>query len=1243
MSNFIHIHCHDQYSLLDGFGSPKAYAKRVKELGQPGLAITNHGNIDGLIKWQQAADEEGIVPLFGVELYIVKDINEKEDGKERKHCNVIVKNDVGFKNLKSLLTIAWTKHFYKRARVDAELLLKYCEGLIITSACSSSFITKGWGISLLRDLKAILKGDLYLEVMPHIYGAQETANEIAVEHSLKEGIKLVASNDCHYVNDGDEEAQEVLLAIQTKKKWSDPNRWKFDIKGLYVKSYTEMRKAFSVQKILTPIQIAESLDNTMEIFNKCQEFRIKQQEVVLPSIPGVKDGEDDNALKRLCRAGFKAKILNKIDDVDLIDKYIERLEEETKIIIGQGFCKYFLIVWELIDWCRHNDVMTGPGRGSAGGSLVCYLLGITTVDPIEFKLLFARFISPARIDLPDIDMDFQDNKRYLVVEHLREVYGKDSVAGVSTFMTMKGRGALRDVSRVFDVPQVDVNKAAESIVVRSGGDFRSDYTIEDAFNTFEDGKRFKKKYPKVVEISMKMEGQTRGKGQHAAAVVISSDNLRDGSCAYLQNGSKNKDDLMVNWDKFDIEHVGLMKLDILGLNALTVLNETRRLVKEKYEVDIDYEALELTDESVFGEFSAGHTVGCFQFGSLGLRKLCVELGIDDFMTLVHANALFRPGTLRSGMVQKFVARKRGLEEFEYKHPELEKLTSSTYGIILYQEQVMQFMYDLGGLGWRTADTVRKVMSKSQGVEQFKKFKKMFAAGCVERKTLSKEVAEEIWDELSSFGSYGFNLSHAVEYSVISYYDMWCKVNYPKEFICACLTNGAEVKKVDVIEEAIRLGLDVRPPKVGKSAAEEWVVDEDVLYCPFVEIKGVGAATAKEFSGEVKKKKSTGFFELNDAIAAAEFTVGKPRKKLDAVCAYDDVQITDEMAEEIEEYFAFSFCRNPAKKFDSMIRLISTQLSISKIEDIDHSKIDKTYYYYFGLMTEIRYSYKTSVDKTSDEKKVNAIGGVYGNLKDANDFSMIIFDGKIYNKKKDLIEHCGGKYVLAAANHPWKKTNISCNKVWDEEELNAGKLKGLSLSLANKYKYTVRHKPQNCLKCGLLDECSAPVVPSKGRYNIMILGEAPGKNEDENREGFVGKSGKLLWKELDGYGYKRNLFHLTNVVKCWPSADKTPTARQINYCSEWLEEELKIVKPFLILAFGNTSIKAILKEDGGIMSKSGTCEWIDKLGAWVCWCIHPASVLYHEENMELFQEGIKCFADRVAVLGGIEGDDDEVIY
>lgn len=1211
--SFCHLHCHDEFSLLDGFGKPEQYAKKAKKLGFKYLAITNHGNTDGAIKFQNACKENDITPIHGAELYIVENIHVKEKGEKRKHIIIFIKDEIGCCNLQKIITISNLDGFYYRPRVSPDVILNHCEGLIFSTACTASFLTEKWGVDFLFALeKKITKNNIFLEIMPHKLPEQEIINNLCIDLHKKHNFKIIATNDCHYIEKEDEIAQEVLLAIQSKKKWKDPTRWRFSINGLYLKTRTEMKKAFAEQGCAPREIVLAALNETINVAELCSNFSLKERGVVLPSVPGV-DKEDDIFIKEKCIE--RLKTLSLFDD----QEYTERLEEELKIITKQKFSRYFLIVWELVVWCKKNDIMVGPGRGSAGGSLVCYLLNITTVDPIEYNLIFARFISPARIDLPDIDMDFEDIKRPLIRKHLEEIYGKWNVCGVSTFSSLKGKGAIRDVSRVFDIPLTDVNKAAESIVVRSGGDVRSDYSIEDAFKTFEDGKKFYKKYPEVSKIAMKMEGQIRGKGQHAAAIIISEDDLRNGTRCSLNLGKEKE--TITNWDKHDIEYQGLMKLDILGLTALTVLNESKKLVKRNKNIDIDYISIPLDDERCFKEFTKGNNIGCFQVGSLGLRKFCQQIGVEDFMSLVHASALYRPGTLRSGMTTEFVKRKKKEVHWEHKHEFLEKITDYTYGIILYQEQVMMFMYDLAGLGWRTADTVRKVISKSQGVEQFQKFKELFVDGCQKKGTLGEKDAALLWDELSSFGSYGFNLSHAVEYSMITYWDMWMKINHPEEFLCASLTYGGDNKKEELVEEAIRLGIDVRPPKIGESDSFRWEIIDNILYTPFIEIKGIGEKTAEVFSA-IGHNEEQGFFKTKSEIRM-------PNKKfieiLNKIESYKDIPLIDDKALIADEFFKFSYLKDKHYKLKNLISRIEKGIAKKRlVKDINFNTIDRDEYLHFGMMTEIKFGYRKNVSSSLEKKltvsgQSDNLGGVYGNFKDKSDFCMLVFNGTIYNEKKDYVEHCTDEFIIAKGNVPSRAGSLQCNYAWFEDEIKKAEFDGLDISFAENSRFSNK-EILNCKKC---NACSSPLPTEKGVNNILVVNEHPSKK--------TGKHSDLNYifdDVLEDNNIKKKEFNYTSVVKC---RENKIGKREISNCSVWLDEEIKRIKPFLILAFGNTGVKYFTDEDSGILNKAGKTQWSEKHNAWICWCTSSNSIYHSEENKNFYRENIENFIKKVKKL------------
>ncbi len=850
---FCHLHLHNEYSVLDGVGTSKQYAELAKELGQTALAITNHGNIDGAIEHQKQCIEAGINPIIGCEMYMVPDLKIKQRGEKRYHITLLVENQTGWENLLQLLTIANIEGNYYRPRIDHENLKKHLEGLVVLSACSASFLHMGNSDNYVANYVDIIGKDrIFFEVMPHDLDDQVKTNKEAVRLSKKYGIKLVATNDCHYPTEKATLHQEVLLAIQTKKSWNDPKRWKFNCDGLFLRSYDEMFEAFEDQGVLSKTQIKKALRQSNKVAEICQGFRIEQQPVFLPSIKNFPSDEDEIIfLENRIHRGFKKRLRGfSYDEKQL---YKARIEEEMELIISKGFQRYFLILWDLIVWCKKNDIMTGPGRGSVGGSLVGYLLYLHDANSLVYGLEFFRFVSADRNDLPDIDIDFQDDKIDEVRGYLEDKYGVNNVAGLSTFLKMKGRMALRDVARVFDVPLQEVDFAAKGIVDADEGE-----EISTSLKESPELKRFAKKYPQVVEIAAALEGQIRGYGQHAAGICVSATDLTNGKNCNLVIRKKV---VVCNWDMRNAEYCGLMKLDALSLKSLTVLNATRKMIMRNHGADIDYKALSFDDPKVFEQINLGHTNGAFQIGSDGLTNYCQDLKIDSFQTVYAAAALWRPGPMQSGMTEEYAKRKNKKRKIEKIHPVFDKITQETFGVIVYQEQVMKAVNQLSGIPMSTCNKIRKIMGKSMGNAAFDKYKDEFLQGCKNLGLVAEDKAIQIWDMMSKFGGYGFNLSHSVEYSMVTYWDMWSKTYYPNEYLACCLSRGDKEKNKGYMKEARRLKLTINMPKIGASHATEWNADTNgKLYAPFASIEGVGPPTAKLIAAaKLADKKRRGFF------------------------------------------------------------------------------------------------------------------------------------------------------------------------------------------------------------------------------------------------------------------------------------------------------------------------------------------------------------------------------------------------
>jgi DNA polymerase III subunit alpha len=1227
MPDFCHLHLHHEYSLLDGLGTAEQYVARAKEIGFTHLGVSDHGNIDGAIKFQGACKDGGIKPIIGCELYVVPDIAVKGKEETRRHIVAMIENEKGWKNMLQMLTIANIDGHFYRPRVSPKIIKDHCEGLVFSSACTATVLREQWG----RDLCSYLhhnSSGMYLEIQPINFKEQEELNKQMIEIHQSLGWPLLAANDCHYVNKADHKTHEVLLAMQSKKKWKDPDRWKFDADDLYLKTPDEMMEGFKRQGIKWSV-FGSAMANTMVVAEKCCNFRIPKAEVFLPKVPGYEGRDDNELLQEICHDAFYTMIKGNPAKRDKIKLYRERMQEELNTISTLGFSRYFLIVWELVNWSRNNNIFVGPGRGSVSGSLVAYLLRITLVDPLEHGLVFARFISPARIDLPDIDLDFEDRKRHMVREHLENVYGKECVAGVSTYATLKGKGAVRDVSRVFDIPIVDVDKAAKCIVTRGQGDQRTDLSIADAFITFEDGIAFKAKYPDVCDIAMSLEGLVKGTGQHAAAMIVSDEDLTNCSKTYLRQGKEGEKPI-INWDKNDAEYSGLMKMDILGLNALTVLSEAKDAIKRNHGVDLRYEDIDLEDKKVLAEFSKGNSIGCFQFASGGLRRYLTQLGIESFSELSAANALWRPGTLRTGMVSEYVMRKHGQQEWGGLHPLVDKITKDTYGVLLYQEQVMFFMYDLAGLGWKTADNIRKVISKKMGAEQFNEYRDLFVDGCLAKGTLDREQATAIWENASAFGHYGFNKSHSVAYAMLGFWDMYLKVYYPAEFIACSLTFSQEEKKLDLTEEAKRLGLTIRLPKIGISKGKEWVVKGKEIYAPFVEIAGIGDKAA-----EMLDAYQNGFLNKTPGKKIADL--------LHSVWAdVPDFEPTDAEKEGIKHLFKnFNIMSDPFYALHGVIDKLQGQLDVCGIKDIDFDVPSKDNKWYIGTLRDMKFGYREKLLKSKGNVEMSgmadSLGGVYGMFKDHEDtFCMLVYNQSLYQSRKYEVEHSEDKIMLVKCSHPHKQSNLICNDMCFASDLLEGNVSNLNLQLVKRKRLppeTMMHA-NGCEECELRKECTAPVMPSRGLYNIMIVGEAPGRDEDKEGRGFCGKSGGIVWEYVKNAGMSREDFYVDNTVKCWPSATKTPSRKHIKACSKWLDREIAAVNPTLILAFGNTSLSFFKDQDKGIMEANGTTEWNDKYNCWICWCIHPAAVLYHRDNKVLMDKGMENFFSKIKEFGGL---------
>ena len=892
----MHLHLHDEYSALDAFGSPEEYVKKASDMGFEYIGVTNHGNVDSSIRLQMACNQYGLKSVIGCELYIDEDRLVKDKGVKQKHICVFVKNATGWKNLLTLLTIANLEGFYRRPRIDPRTLLSHCEGLVISTACVAGFISEDWGVELLKRLIVKIPDDVYIEMQPHEMDDQTAWNKRCLRLSRELGVKMIVTNDCHYPSYEDSILQEIMLAINSRSTWDDPKRWRFDIDTLYHCSAKKMASMFARNhSYISKEVVSEAMSNTVEIAKKCCNFEVQRVLPSLPLIPGIEEKNEMRFFRQLVRKGFKRRTKDMSNED--IKRYQDRIDEEMCLLIEKGFIRYFLIVWEIISWCEKNRITVGPGRGSAAGSLISYCLGITQVDPIEFNLLFTRFLSKSRKDLPDIDIDFDKFRRDEVIEHIKSVYGQNNVIQITTFLKMKGKMSLQDVGRVFGIDR----KTMSNITKRIDDD--GDLKIEDFTSSGDsDLRSFYEKNPDIVNYAIRLQNTVRGYGRHAAGVCISNEVLTEGDKCNLCRRGQN---IVGNWEKEGSEFMGLMKLDILGLSALSRVRACLDGIEENHGIKINLRDLEYTDKNVFSDLNSGYTTGVFQLKTYGITQYCQKLGIDSFADIYNATALFRPGTLHSGMADEFIKRKHG-KKWGAIHKNVEKLTKDTHGIIVYQEQVMLLARELAGFDWDECEKLRKVIAKSQGEKEFDKFRDHFISGCTANNALDESSAIKLFEDLVSFSKYSFNLSHAVSYSVISYRDAWLKHYYPLEYFAALLTyEESKDEKKKILEEITsKRGIKIKLPKVAYSHESKWLVRDGCLIMPFVEIIGIGETQAKLISREFKKKR-VGFF----TSSSSQNLPAKTKQVLSDLFANDkEHNLTYNEAKRVKELFEYNIMK-----------------------------------------------------------------------------------------------------------------------------------------------------------------------------------------------------------------------------------------------------------------------------------------------------------------------------------------------
>lgn len=864
-TDFTHLHSHGEYSMLDGVGTIEHVVAVAKKRGFHALAQTDHGNVSGALKFakecQNTKDKDGnpvspIKPIVGCEIYIVDDVSWRKpagvkEKEERYHTIVLAKNWDGFVSLMRLLTKAHSeKGFYYKPRVHWNDVYELTNCVVTTACVTGPFKHPDWQTKI-KEYKEAFGEDFYLEVQPHNIPEQYELNRKAVEMSLYTGAKLVASNDFHYANHYDCHAQEALLAIRNQQTQSSDDKWDFT-PGLYMRNLQEMMEAFNVLEggtngsVLTADLARHALLNTKEIVEKCN-FVVPKFDVALPDVNTSELGTDDPdmALLELCTKGWKKRFQFAYGS-SAGGVYEARLSKELELIFRLKFSKYFLLVWDLYRFCNKNGIAYGPGRGSGAGSLVCYLTGITNADPIHYGLIFERFINPERIDLPDLDLDFEHERRDEIYRYMQDTY--KHVAHIATYGGMNAKMVLKDVSRFKEIPLAEVETVCREIDFATAKQDKANLTlkkIEEAPDKYPEFMQFKNKNFAAVEIAKVLEGQVRQSGVHAGGVIVSATDLTE-RCAVEWN----KGDAKINFDMYDIGDLNLLKVDVLGSKTVSVLKYTKELIeKELGDKELILDNIPLDDKHTLAEFDKGNTTGIFQFESDGIRRLLQQMAPHDINTIITANAMYRPGPLQfSGTYIKNKANPKIIKPTG--NDALDRITSETFGVFIYQEQVMRIAVEVAGYTYPEADALRKKISKSKGKAEVEKDRPKFVEGCVNFGKLSKETSERIFDEIVDFGRYAFNKSHATTYSLISFYAMWLRTHFPCEFLTASIayagdTSNASEHRKQLKAEATRLGIYYAPPHINYShnicSIEKDENGKKRLRGGFNEVDGIGNA------------------------------------------------------------------------------------------------------------------------------------------------------------------------------------------------------------------------------------------------------------------------------------------------------------------------------------------------------------------------------------------------------------------
>lgn len=905
---FVHLHTHSHYSLLDGLGKIPQLVSRAKELGMDALALTDHGAMYGAIEFYKTCQKEGIKPIIGIEAYLAP--NSRHDKRAKiddhpAHLVLLAKNNQGYQNLLKLTTKAHLEGFYYKPRIDKELLREYGDNLIALTACLAGEIPRAilaerWeqAVNLVDEYKEIFGPEnFYLELQDHSELPETVqVNEALIKLSKETSTPLVVTKDIHYVLAEDSDAQDLLTCVQTGKIVTDKDRLSMKEYDCSMSSPEEIADRFS--------QVPESLENTVKIAKACN-VEIELGNNILPVFEVPEGKTDSQQLREMCEKALPERYPS--DDGQIR----ERLEFELKTIEGMGFSSYFLIVADFVNWARQQGIMVGPGRGSAAGSIISYILKITDIDPLRYGLLFERFLNPDRISMPDIDLDFSDDRRSEVIDYVRNKYGEDKVAGIITFGTMAARAAVRDTGRVLGWPYGEVDRIAKLVPPPIQGRHipleKSVKENPELKEVYEGDERVKE----LLDLSMKLEGTVRHASQHACGIVIGDRPLDE--YVPLQRAQHGDVEVVTQYSLHPIEDIGLLKMDFLGLSNLTIIQNTLDIIDAVYNEKIDIDKIPLDDKQTFDLLGRGETTGVFQLESDGMKRYIKELKPSEMEDIIAMVALYRPGPMQ--WIDSFIRRKHGMEEIRYEHPSMENALKNTYGIPVYQEQVMQISKDMAGFTGGEADTLRKAMGKKIAA-LMKQMKVKFIEGSVE-KGVPKDKAQSVFSHLEDFAAYGFNKSHATCYAMIAYRTAYLKAHYPNCFMAALMNSDAQdIDRITIeVEECRKMGLEVMPPDINESFSKFGIVPEtNKIRWGLLAIKNLGADIIDTI---VKERKANGQYESLEDFITRISSRNFNKKSLDALIrsgALDRFGERGVLLANIEQLLEFN--RNIQKEIDS---------------------------------------------------------------------------------------------------------------------------------------------------------------------------------------------------------------------------------------------------------------------------------------------------------------------------------------